>query len=492
MSSNRNPFAHLIPQTNSGIVGLEDDDSDIDYWKNRGKSQADRNRKIYANAGNPNPIQSETPQNAPMQNQNPFSHLIPKNAGMTNQAATNQAPENMPTWLKALLKLPVELGRPDREAIPERLAATGRGFHNVGKGLKQLYLEAFGGQNEAADYTRQQEAETKSWEKTPAGKNPFNQIYTSGAEATPGLLPIGGVAGMAGKGLLKQMLAGAAGTGALAGTQYVPPGEDRGANVLEGATVGALVPAAFTLPKIAKTLIKKVDPKGWVSGIQKTHDVAQAQASDIFNFVKDEAKQRGVSKVDIEPGVIDEAASTLAKTRSNKKLIEDAKSGDYDALHSLQADLGKTARQNISSDSYADRNLGFEMLDTRDKINESIRDRFKEYGHEDLAKLLDAASDKWKKLKQTYYEHPTIAKMVSPKSRKVPKNIEAALSEESVPMQKLLDAHPEIAEGLKLTSEKKKIMKVLKLGLSATGLGGTGSLLGKSNSGNNYQGNSND
>lgn len=218
---------------------------------------------------------------------------------------------------------------------------------------------------------------------------------------------------------------------------------------------------ALTLGKGIKSALTKIDTNGLMKGVQNAHDKLLKGASDIYDYIKSEVKPRGVSNIDISPNLINEAEANLPKTRANKKLIEDARSGDYEALHNIQSDLGKKGTKALSSDLSADRNIGEEMMDTREKINEAIENKFKENGHEDLAKLLQEARGKYRTLKDTYYSHPTIAKLVNPEIRKIPSNPLKTFSEESVPMQKVLNSHPELSTAVKTNDMAKEFFKKL-------------------------------
>lgn len=243
---------------------------------------------------------------------------------------------------------------------------------------------------------------------------------------------------------------------------------------LPGLEVGG--PPVTKFGKGVWNVLNQKNPKELAYGIQKAHDVLKSQASDIYNFVKSEVKPRGVGKINISEDVINEAERHLPRDRASKLLIEKARNGDYEALHQLQSDLGKEGTRNLGAESYADRNLGKEMLDTRDKINSSISDQFKEYGHEDLSKMLDMAKGKWAKLKDIYYSHPTIAKLVHEDSRKMPRKPLNVFSEESVPMKKITQEHPEITEALEKNKLAEKFMNKLKTTgkLGLIGAGGVG------------------
>lgn len=187
-----------------------------------------------------------------------------------------------------------------------------------------------------------------------------------------------------------------------------------------------------------KSLLTKVKPKELAYGIQKGHDQLLKQSKNIFDLIKSEVKTRGVNQIDLGKDVIQQAEKHLPQTRVNKELIAKAETGDYEAVHKLQSDLGKRGTKNLGSNLAADRDAGEEMLDIREKINDAIKNKFKQSGHEDLANHLEEANDIYRKLKKTYYSHPTIAKLVHKESRKIPANPMKVFSEESVPMKRII------------------------------------------------------
>jgi hypothetical protein len=222
------------------------------------------------------------------------------------------------------------------------------------------------------------------------------------------------------------------------------------------------------IPNIWKTVTGKVEPEKLVKNLQKGHDIANKEASDIFDFVKNEQKLREIGKINLSPDLFDEAKNVLSKTRANKKLIEDARSGNYESIHKLQSDLGTFGRAKKNSKFISERKEGDEILDLRDQMNEGIENKFIEKGQIDLAESIKDARQRWAKLKELYYEHPTIGKMVAPKTRKVPKNPISVFSEQSKQMQRIHESHPEIPDMLKIYNDKKELRKQLKkLGLGS-------------------------
>lgn len=284
-------------------------------------------------------------------------------------------------------------------------------------------------------------------------KNPIAEMAGQYAPALVGGIPAG---------IIPQMAVGGAYQALQSPEDPITGGVEGAIGAPAGIVGGKLAMKVPGLAQGIKAVMTKIDPKGLAYGVQASHDKLMNQASDIYNFIKSEVGPRGVSKIDLPEGLIDSASEHLPDTDASKDLINRAKSGDYDALHELQSDLGQRGAKLKGADLYADRNIGEKMLDTREKINDAIRDRFKEYGQDDLANLLDEAKDKYRYIKDTYYSHPTVAKLVGSETRKIPTDPIKTFSEESKPMGKLLAAHPEIQEAVNTSNTAKNFMKGLK------------------------------
>lgn len=241
------------------------------------------------------------------------------------------------------------------------------------------------------------------------------------------------------------------------------------------------------LPEVLKVMKAKLDPRKPVKAVQEGHDVLHSKAVSKFQNVENEVANRNVPKFNISPNDIDTATQYMAKTKANAKLISDAKSGDYKALRQLQSDLGQEAERLKSSDSFAERNLGKEMFDQRQSLNDTMKNHLETSGHKDLADQLKEANDLWTKKHDLYYDHNVIGKMVNPKTRKVPKNPMNVFTEDSEQMKKLIAEHPEISEEINLMNYKKNIANTLKKygkrgaigGGTATALGGASWLYNK-------------
>lgn len=230
------------------------------------------------------------------------------------------------------------------------------------------------------------------------------------------------------------------------------------------------------LVKQGKKLFAAPDLKEAIRSTQSQVNKATSEAGKIFDTVEQEVAARGISKVPIDKDLIKTAESYLAKTPANKEMIKKAKTGDYQALRSLQADLRVKGEKALSSALTAENTMGEEILSTRDMVNKSIQDHFEATGHKDLAEMLNEARKEYKGIQKTYFSTPQLAKVFG-KSQKVPKNPKTLLTEESAEMKKFMIAHPEVekalAKALKHEAKMKKLGKVgaaLGIGTAAEGV----------------------
>jgi hypothetical protein len=253
--------------------------------------------------------------------------------------------------------------------------------------------------------------------------------------------------------------------GAASGAATTPGGVgERGVAAIEEGLLGAATGGA---PKILKALFgKKTTQKQLGNQIQAAHDAQKADSSAMFKNVTREAEDRGISKVNFDKSLVNEAERYLSNTQANRDLLKRAESGNYDDLRKLQSDLRSKGEKRLQSDLASERDAGEEMLDVRNNINQSIGDHFRKTGNEDLADMLTEASSKYKNLKDTYYTHNRIAKLVDKDKRLVPKDMMKLLSEDSKPMNDLLKAHPEVKSQMDQILEQQRIAKMLKKGVT--------------------------
>ncbi len=222
---------------------------------------------------------------------------------------------------------------------------------------------------------------------------------------------------------------------------------------------------------IAKAF-KAPDLKQALRDTQGKVNKATADTGKIFDKVENEVEAKGLSKVAVDQDLIDQAESFLANTPANKELIKLAKTGDYKALRSLQADLRVKGEKALSSAFSAENKMGEEILSTRDQVNKSIQQHLEDTGYEDLAKLLNKARNDYKDIQQTYFSTPALAKVFG-KSQKVPKNPKTLLTEESTEMKKFMASHPEVKQVLAKALKHEGKMKKLKKAGSILGIGTT-------------------
>lgn len=261
-------------------------------------------------------------------------------------------------------------------------------------------------------------------------------------------------------------------------------GEDkqggRGIGTVVGATLGPAVGIAgkMGIPAVLKSLFDKAVPRDLARVIQGRHDVLEKEASGLFSHVENEAGKRGINKIPVPDGLIEEANRFMPKTDASKKLIADAQKGDYSAIRDLQSDLRSRGENFKGSTLIAEQHKGEEALDLRDKINKQIALHFEKTGNKDLADTLKDAMGKYRNLKDLYFGHNVIAKMVTKGLRKVPKNIASALSEDSDPMRAIIEAHPELESLLTRLQNKKEAAKMLKLTAVPLATGAVGGAVG--------------
>ncbi len=218
----------------------------------------------------------------------------------------------------------------------------------------------------------------------------------------------------------------------------------------------------------AKKVLKAPDLHQTIRDTQSKVNAATDASGKIFDTVEKEVGARGVSEIPIGEEVLKNAETYLANTPANKALIERAKTGDYQALRDLQADLRVKGEKALSSQLAAENKMGEEILSTRDQINKSIQQHLEDTGHKDLADQLNQARKDYGEIKQTYFSTPALAKVFG-KSQRVPKNPMTLLTEESTEMNKFMSAHPEVKAALSKALKHGKRMKTL--GKIGAGLG---------------------
>lgn len=268
-------------------------------------------------------------------------------------------------------------------------------------------------------------------------------------------------------------------------TQMAGEGNQPGEQLLRG--IGRNPLAAISAPSVLKTLnplkvtaaFNRIKPEQAAKALQDTHNSMLNEASGLYDQVKSEAKNRNINNVNIDPNLIEQARTPgyFPNTAASRKLINQAATGDYEALHNLQSDMGKRSRDKMSSDFAADRDVGEEMHELRNSINENTANHFRQTGNEDLADALQLGRNKYAQFKDLFYGNNTnnaIKNLVDPSFNKVPNNLMNVLSENSVPMQKILDANPFVKNQVKKYQAKQKSINFIKNSLITGAIAGTG------------------
>lgn len=252
----------------------------------------------------------------------------------------------------------------------------------------------------------------------------------------------------------------------------------QGESLLRG--IGRNIPEIVGSTKLVSALKPEgllATQKSIKNTILNTHDVLENKASEGFKKVSEEVNKRGITQVPIENEMIESLREYFPKTKVANKLIEDAKSGNYNALRKMQSDLYQSGKKNLGSDFEADRMKGAEMFEKREDINQAISNHLQKTGHEDLNEILNKARNDYRTLQQIYYNpnmNNAIVNMVNKDYRKIPKNLVDVLSEESNPMQALKNFHGGLENALKKYTTRGKVTSALKKVAIPTAIGAAG------------------
>lgn len=273
---------------------------------------------------------------------------------------------------------------------------------------------------------------------------------------------------------------GLAGTGAIS-----TPGDvsDRalnsaGALALGGAgKLGSAIvsKASQKLPAILRGLTNESTPQALVESVQKPHDLLENTANTLYNQVRGAIQRRGI-KVNVKPETLNEISEYPSmQTKTHKELINDAKSGDYEALHKLQSSLYRVGSKDMLNDDSVINTRGENILDLRNRINKELEGSLIQQGHADIAHVLRQGKNIYKQLQDTYFNKDLpkgIGKLVESDIRLVPENPEDLFSQNSLPMKRFLKQHPETAQHVQGIKEKEYAKKSLRNILIGSGVAG--------------------
>lgn len=133
----------------------------------------------------------------------------------------------------------------------ESSAALGRGFVDVGQGLKQGYLmlkDFVTGGEEADAYTKAKTDEVNLYETARGGPDAGLDVMRLGGNVM-GTLPAAAIPGAGASSLLARMLSGAGSGAAASSVMFTPEGESKGAQIATGTVAGGALPAITSAVK---------------------------------------------------------------------------------------------------------------------------------------------------------------------------------------------------------------------------------------------------
>lgn len=126
--------------------------------------------------------------------------------------------------------------------------------------------------------------------------------------------------------------------------------------------------------------------------------LTKRMASKPFRQARELVEERGVDKLSVPKELIHEASGYFNKNNiSYKDLLNKARLGNYDALHTLQSDLGSQSRQLLKFMSPgSDKIRGLEINNLRQKILSAMKQDLTNQGHEDIAALRQKGANKFR------------------------------------------------------------------------------------------------
>lgn len=395
---------------------------------------------------------------------------------LARQQISQQYP-NMPNWLRdMMLSITPKDKSPRLQKIANEAQADTNGIPVVAGGLMQGFATPFQGiASMIPGKVAQDFANQDFTDYLPKPQNGDESDLQTGAKVIGSLGPLGKMFGLLKSGAkLASIPKALQNASALAGTGAIATPGDAGDKALGAAGGVALGAAGKTASQVGKAVGTKIPaflrgltnestPESLVQAVQKPHDILSNTAEQLYDYVRGAIKKRNLS-IPVKPEYISKAEEVLPKTRASKKLIDDAQSGDYDAVHDLQSQLYKKGTSGLASDDIAMQNQGDEILDLRGKINDDLKNHLMQTGHVDIAHVLEQGKGVYKKLMDTYFNRNLpkgVGKMVQSDLRLVPENPEKIFQQDSVPMRKFLKAHPEAERHVQGITEKEAAKKAL-------------------------------
>jgi hypothetical protein len=230
---------------------------------------------------------------------------------------------------------------------PTRLERLGRGFADVGQGLKQgglMVKDLFTGGNEADTYTKEKSDELALYEQ---GRGPdagvdWMRIGGNILGTAPAALIPGGAAAALGT----RVASGAAQGVAAAGSLFTPEGESKAAQMTIGGLVGAAVPAAGQRVK---------------AGVRKIGDLLRGQqalpANEVAREITVKLQQQGIDFNKLTQQAKEALLADAQKALSTGGTLDDAMLANKALIESVGAKPTKASITRNPRDWQAEKNL---------------------------------------------------------------------------------------------------------------------------------------
>lgn len=156
----------------------------------------------------------------------------------------------------------------------------------------------------------------------------------------------------------------------------------------------------FALP-VGGTL--KAGSKGIKAAARVLSDLplTQKMASRSLNEARALSEARNAHPGVIPEEIMQDIPQFLPNTTPYRKLIEQARTGEYNPLFDLQSDLGHQSRDYMKSlFSAAERRHGREAHGTRERLLDAMRGQLSEQGHHDIAELMKHGQNRYRQYKK--------------------------------------------------------------------------------------------
>lgn len=325
------------------------------------------------------------------------------------------------------------------------------------KGLIEAYPNALKyGANALAQpfgghpFQEQEESPTKNWPES-VGR---------GLGKVGGALTLGAPFAIAGNALLPGLAGVSLGSG-LGGALTTQGGlKDRAFSGTLSAAIPGTMKGLGALFRLGKSSISSVKPRMTADIIQKSHDLAHAEAVAPLESAARDAASRNIPEPKFDNKIFNIAKEGLGNDVAVRDLISRAKKGEYQAIRDLQSDMGREARiLENPNNSRADRLFGKKLESARDLINKTQAAHYEKHGAMDLAENIREGMKRYAEFKKLYYKDPRIAKLVGAE-RKVPKNINNLIREDSTYMKNFVQHHPKLNKIIKTQEDKELLKKV--------------------------------